>query len=478
MASKRKLTRDNLESLGAKHLAELLMELAESDAAAKRRLRLELSAIDAPETVAAEVRKRLGRISYARAFLDWRKARALAADLEMQRKTIADRVAKIDSAEALELMWRFMELAESIHERCDDSNGVIGDVFRTACRDLGPLAQAAEPDPIALADRVFAALNENGYGQYDDLIETLASALGNGGLDHLKARFIELSKTPIERPPQDKRKVIGWGMGGAMYEDEIEARSRRSTIRLALQDIADAQGDVDAFIAQYDEQTRKVPKIAAEIARRLVAADRGKEALQTIEAAEHRRNGWPDLDWENARIDTLDTLGLSDEAQAARWSCFERALSGEHLRAYLERLPDFDDVEAEERALNRVERHGDVLQALAFLVSWPALDRSARLVISRARELNGDHYEVLSPAADALAGKYPLAATLVLRAMIDFTLAKARTSRYRHAARHLMECAGLAASIPEFGTFETHETYVAQLRAKHGRKSGFWNLIS
>lgn len=33
-------------------------------------------------------------------------------------------------------------------------------------------------------------LNQNDYGQYDHLIETLAPALGS--LDHLKARLVEL----------------------------------------------------------------------------------------------------------------------------------------------------------------------------------------------------------------------------------------------------------------------------------------------
>ena len=141
----------------------------------------------------------------------------------------------------------------------------------------------------------------------------------------------------------EKRKVIGWGTGGPLYEDEIKARGRESTIRLALREIADAQGDVDAFIDQYDENTRKVPRIAAEIACRLLEASRTEEALQTIEAAEHRRSGWPDFDWEEARIAVLDALGRGDEAQTARWSCFERALSAEHLRAYLKRLPDFDE---------------------------------------------------------------------------------------------------------------------------------------
>jgi hypothetical protein len=106
------------------------------------------------------------------------------------------------------------------------------------------------------------------------------------------------------------------------------------------------------------------------------------------------------------------------------------------------------------------------------------LDRAAKLVIQRAGELSGDHFEILTPAADALADTHPLASTLVLRAMIDFALTHGRSSRYRHAARHLMECASLTSSIEDFQTFETHESYVARLRSEHDRKSSFWNLAS
>jgi hypothetical protein len=209
MASKKIVNAANLETLGAKRLATLLTEAADRDAGMKRRLRLELAAANAPETLAAEVRKRLSQISRARSYADWHHARELADDLDSQRQTIADQVAIVDAADALDLMWRFMELAESVYGRCDDSNGLIGDVFRAACRNLGPLAQMAKPDPVALADRVFTALNESGYGQYDCLVETLAPVLGKTGLDHLKARLIELSQMPIERPPEGKRKAIG-----------------------------------------------------------------------------------------------------------------------------------------------------------------------------------------------------------------------------------------------------------------------------
>ena len=98
-------------------------------------------------------------------------------------------------------------------------------------------------------------------------------------------------------------------------------------------------------------------------------------------------------------------------------------------------------------------------------------------MVTRTAELDGDLYEFLVPAAEALEAKHPLAATLIRRALIDFTLRAARSSRYRHAARHLLECQGLAGQIEDFGTFETHETYRARLKAEHGRKASFWSLL-
>ena len=477
MASKKTLNAGNLEALGAARLAALLMEISEGNAAAKRRLRLELAGTESPGEVAAQIRKRLATIARSRSFIDWQNRRSVVDDLETQRRAIVDQVSTRLPAEALDLMWRFLDLAESIFARCDDSSGAVINVFHSAVADLGMIASSARPRPEELADKAFDALIRNGYGQFDDLVQRLQPALGPVGLEHLKQRMIALSAQPV-RKPANKRQVIGWSSGGAIYADEIAERSRTSTVRLALQEIADAQGDVDAFIAQYEEHVRKAPKIAAEIVRRLLAAGRAGEAWQTIEAAEHRRGGWPDFEWEDARIDVLEALGCGDEAQAARWSCFERSLSERHLRDYLKRLPEFEDFDAEQRALIHAERYGSLLQAISFLVSWPSLDRAARTLIARAKELDGDHYELLTPAADALAAKYPLGATLLLRAMIDFSLTKSRVSRYGHAARHLHDCAALASAIGDFGSFEAHEAYVSRLRRDHGRKAAFWSMVS
>ena len=63
----------------------------------------------------------------------------------------------------------------------------------------------------------------------------------------------------------------------------------------------------------------------------------------------------------------------------------------------------------------------------------------------------------------------------MLRAMIDFSLNRARHSRYSHAARHLQTCAYIAKRIEDFGDHGDHDAYVANLKRLHGRKSGFWN---
>jgi hypothetical protein len=98
-------------------------------------------------------------------------------------------------------------------------------------------------------------------------------------------------------------------------------------------------------------------------------------------------------------------------------------------------------------------------------------------VLQRVDELDGNYYELLTPAAEALAAKHPLAATVVLRAMIDFSLRNARSSRYRHAARHLLDCTSLASIIDDFRQFEPHAAYEANLRRAHGKKSSFWSYV-
>ncbi|MDR6710211.1 hypothetical protein J2X73_004616 [Novosphingobium sp. 1748] len=476
MASDKTLNAKNLASLGADRLAELLMELVEGDAAGKRRLRLELASRNGGADVVSEIRKRLTTIGKSKSFVDWQKVRTLAADLDMQRDAILRHVAPSRPAEAFDLLWRLLDLAPSVYERCDDSNGTVGSVFTDALNELGAIAVQAKPEVKALIERTFHAVNINDYGQFDGVIGLMAPALGPDGLAMLKIRFEGLDAAVPASPKADDRKVVAISTRGPVMRDDFEAQYKARRVRSALTDIADALGDVDGYAARFSAEERANPSIAADIAERLLGAQRPEDAMAALALAEanyHSGRHWPD--WQRVRIDVLDALGQSGEAQTARWAIFERDLNADYLRAHLKRLPDFDDEEAEGRALTHVCQHPDFHRALSFLMDWPAYGLAANLVLARHTELDGDHYWLLTPAAETLEQHSPLAATLMLRSMIDFSLDRAKYKRYGHAARHLQTCGYLAKRIEDFGEHLDHDAYVAGLKARHGRKSGFWN---
>jgi len=170
MASKSTLNARNLEALGASRLAELLISLCQGDAAAKRVLRLALAEQVGPAEIAREVRKRLATIARAGSFLDGRQRDALLKDLDRQRQAIVGPIADHDPALAVELLWTFLQLVEPVLHRCDDSDGAVIPLFHQATADLGAVAARGKGNPEALAQQVFEALIDNGYGQFDRLI--------------------------------------------------------------------------------------------------------------------------------------------------------------------------------------------------------------------------------------------------------------------------------------------------------------------
>ena len=254
-----------------------------------------------------------------------------------------------------------------------------------------------------------------------------------------------------------------------------------ATCSIILADVADAQGDADAFMARYSAEQPTYGKIAPDVARRLIDAGRASEAYDILHASMARETDTPfrifNPKLDEVYEDCLDRLGKFDELKAHLLTTFEQGLSARELRKYLKLLPDFDDIEAEEKALDRVEAYPRLGAAIRFLVDWSALDRAARVVLARAGELDGDGYTALTRAAEAMDAHHPLAATLLRRAMIEDTLNGAKSTRYRHAVRHLAECQASDTAITDYGSVLTHEEFVTALRQKHGRKYGFWSLM-
>ena len=163
-------------------------------------------------------------------------------------------VAPTRPAEALDLLWRFLEMAPSIYERCDDSNGTIGDIMDEALENLGEVAKSAKLPADKLAERVFVSACANDYAQFDGLIEEMAEALGKVGLELLKAKFESLASTSPDNPKGQERRVVAISSRGPIYEDDYANDCHDRLVGSALTEIADALGDVDGYAARFTDE--------------------------------------------------------------------------------------------------------------------------------------------------------------------------------------------------------------------------------
>jgi hypothetical protein len=444
------LNEKTLGQLGADRLVLILLEVAEGQPIIKRRLRMELAAQIGPEALVTEIEKPLESIRAAGGRVNWRKLKGLLQDLGLLRAMITGPLAHAEPAAAVGLLLRFVGLERGVLARVKDTKGQVAEVFAEALADLPRIASTMIVRPPGFVSAMMTALDEVGAGSKETLAQGLIRALNDDEVAQLRAS-IETRMAP------HRRVNSGW--------------------RAALQVVLDVQGDASGYAATYSVSEAVLPPVGARIAQRFLKAGQLEDAARALARSDPSDSGTggatnppassvsdPGLvAWRGVQIDLLEARGEAQAAQDARWRAFERDLSAEQLRAYLQRLSGFDDVIAAERALEHAAIFKPFAGALAFLVSWPALPEAAHLVVSRASEIDGAAVETLEPAARALEGRYPIAATLLLRAMVLDVVRFARAELYGSARGWLTEAASLATQIADFDELEDHGAFEARV---------------
>lgn len=436
--AKKTVSAANLAALGAERLAALLLEAGNADPALKRRLRMELAAEVGAADLAFEIDKRLATIGGSRARVSWRKRPALLADLKTLLRIITDRLAAADTRLGLDRLVAWFDLYPDLTVRVSDAKGELPLMFDDATADLAAVASAAGPDVAAPV-----------------LVEALSTRLNPW------ASWVGRAAPALD-PILARRVLAGVGKGP------------KPTGRLALvvRKLADRAGDLDAWLHAIGEEEARKPDVGAEIARRLALGGRPAEARAALDAARDAgapKSRWskpappepPSDAWTVAEIAVLDAEGRKDDAEQARWARFARTLSADDLKVLLSGLADFDDVAALDRAFEIAAHHPDAMAGLAFLIDWPAVREAAALVMARASEIRGGHVD--APLwASRLAGRYPLAALVLMRARARslVVLGAGLTEEARDA---LAEAEAFAASLSDLDPLPTHNAFAAEL---------------
>jgi hypothetical protein len=344
-------------------------------------------------------------------------------------------------------MLEFLKLHEGIFNGCDDSGGLIGDVFRDASCDLGKISEnITHLSILEIVELVFSLHMDENYGIHEEVIYNFKNTLNNEGLDLLWSKFEQSS-----------------------YEKD------NYKIRSGLGAIADCKNDVDAFILSCSISGKPPTYDHLSIAGRLIANWRSKEALVWLDSMDTKGKDLWQKEKSKLKIQAYELEGNYAEAQNERLSQFERTLTP---NLYFEIIkyakPEFKERFALE-AIEKAHRFSCPYTAIHFLTEIRELNEVAKIIRSKYDELSGRKYEVLRSAANALNIVDPIVATMIYRKMIQPILDETKTKYYNYAAKDLVTCGVLSSQITDWMRLKNHDEYFKEIEIDHKRKVRFWD---
>ena len=439
--ARKSLSTTNLAALGSDRLAELLIEATVGDTGLKRRLKLELAAEVGPGDLGQEIDKRLATLAASRTRVSWRKRPELIADLQVHRRAIVDKLAPKDPALALASLIAWFDLYPGLDQRVKDPKGELALVFFETAEDLAHVASAVGPD---VAAPVLAQAVETRLSEWAGWVGRAAPSMSPSLAEQLLALLTAGRARPI---------------------------GRRA---LVIRKLADRAGDAKAWARTWPDEEQTRPEVGAEIARRLAVSGLAGDARTALDRSRPRaspstRKGAadaspePSIVWESAEIAVLEAEGRSQEAQDARWAAFSRTLDPVHLRDFVARLADFDDVEAIDRAHALAAGWDDAARGLAFLMEWPALREAAEMIVARADDFRGLN-DAVPLWVSRLEARYPSAALVLVRSRAR-ALARPGPTRADEVRALSIEAAELAFQVGPVDGLETHAAFIDSLEA-------------
>ena len=158
--------RRQLIALGAEKLADHLLALSEHNDEA---LSLVIAISANPDEVVASFRRKITQLRSQDYWIEWNETSAFARRLETLCSQIG--ASTVDASTGFALAVEFIECDEDIMERCDDSDGEVGDVFTGCLTDLfHTFAKDVEERDLVM-ESLITLTEHDQYGVRDMLVE-------------------------------------------------------------------------------------------------------------------------------------------------------------------------------------------------------------------------------------------------------------------------------------------------------------------
>ncbi len=397
-----------------------------------------------------DIKKQLSTLKRARRFVPWGQSKYLARELEELLSDIREQVA--DPQSGATLIADFFTTDRSVFDRCDDSSGTVGDVYRYYATDLFCDYARRCDDKEWLAALVSKTISDDAYGVRDSLLDHAADYLDTTTCRNLIARFTRQAEE---------------------HTDEYRSRSHYTLAATLARQIKDPQLFEQIELASWGKEPSL--RVWLDIARVYLESGQPQVACEKLLGHQEKDSHWRH-DRDRLLLDICRKTGDKKLETETAWRLFrfQRDVAGFTTLIKLIGEDQKDRLLMEE--IDLIQQQTTLnLTDLRFLIQMKQWEATESYIFNRADQLNGDHYHALpNLAADLETVGRSLSATLIYRALLDSILARAQTKTYGHGARYLKKLDLLSDVISDWRGFQPHKDYFDGLKAKHGRKTSFW----
>lgn len=440
--------RKRLAALGSEILADALLEVAENDDHA---MNIVIRLTSTSDQNRKRIVKNISKLVRSKKFYDWREAEILATRLDDILDDIEAFV--LEPEEGIGFLSAFFESDRAVLESCDDSNGIVGDVYGySACRLFVEYAKQCTDKHFVIETLLTTVLGDE-YGTRSGLIKHANEFLNE----------------------KELRKVVDllWELCSKSGDDHFETWWITTKIEPLARQLKDAPlFEKAAKLTDPGLSSRTIQSIAAVY---LESGD-AETAYSWIMRITEKEN-FRAIDRDLLLLEILRELGNAEEMTKVAWSIFHRGRNNKSLELLLSIIGEDRKSEVMKKELEsilNVERFS--LDSAYFLVMVGELDSAEEYLVRNAGSLDGDSYTVLLPIAKVLEDEdWLVGATVAYRALLGSILDRAVSKYYHHGVRYLKKLDKLAAEISDWKQVEDHESFKNQIVEKHFRKKSFWS---
>ncbi len=436
-----------LIDLGAEKLADALLELAVwSDAADDLVERM----IAVPKENIQRFKKKLSSIKRSQRFIGWRESSGFAAELQALLEDL--RAGVSDPSVGIKLISFFYEADGIILNKCDDSNGNIGDVYRINAKDLFVEYAALCEDKEKVASTIFELSQNDDYGVRDTLIDCAVECLPEAIIRSMIVKIQELIKCE---------------------EDGYRKRHNLILIESLARQIKDAELFKKTRIASWGKLSTGAFN---DIARVYFESGDMQTALSWLKKIA-KNETFQKHETEQLLIDIYVELGDEKKLAELLYKKFSSYHSIETLQELLNIIgADKKDEVVSKEVAAIIANDQLSLVDTEFLISIWKIDEAEKYLLKRSDQLNGDYYTGLLPLANAmeLEGRN-LAASIIYRSLLSSILERGYIKAYPHGIRYLKKLDKLAVFIPDWNNFGDHKEFKDHIYKTHSRKRSFWS---